>query len=215
MLGIMNLSKTTKYRTLKKSIYNLIISYKSVFSKTLESNGSILVVVLVVVFFIKKIILFKIWSHISYFQAVRKCTASLKDLLIQSTNTENGNSHSYKIFVGTSPSTDFLLLQSLITCFTSFIKTGWNKNLLVILKFFLIVLMLGWLSNLMKMLFIPLSLVYDEGTLVESSVNTCRSSWRYIFWLFERSWCDFFSSCNLSNYADDNTFWFLNRRAKP
>ena len=124
MLGIMNLSKTTKYRTLKKSIYNLIISYKSVFSKTLESNGSILVVVLVVVFFIKKIILFKIWSHISYFQAVRKCTASLKDLLIQSTNTENRNSHSYKIFVGTSPSTDFLLLQSLITCFTSFIKTG-------------------------------------------------------------------------------------------
>ena len=78
MLGIMNLSKTIKYRTLKNSIYNLIISYKSVFSKTLESNGSILVVILVVVFFIKKIILFKTWSHISYFQAVRKCTASLK-----------------------------------------------------------------------------------------------------------------------------------------
>ena len=36
--------------------------------------------------------------------------------------------------------------------------------------------MLGWLTNLVKMLSIPSSLVYDGGTLEEPSVHICRSS---------------------------------------
>ena len=99
-----------------------------------------------------------------------------KDVLMQSANTENVKLHSFKIFVGISPPTDLLLLRSLITCFTSFTETGWNENLLVISKFCLIVLMLGWLANLIKMLSISSSLVYDGGTLQELSVHTCRSS---------------------------------------
>ena len=67
-------------------------------------------------------------------------------------------------------------IRSFITCFTSFTETGWNENLLVILKFCLIVLMLGWLTNLIKMLSISSLLVYDGGTLEELSVYMCRSS---------------------------------------
>ena len=88
-----------------------------------------------------------------------------KDLLMQSASTENVKLHSFKIFVGIFPPIDLLLLRSLITCFTSFTETGWNENFLVILKFCLIVLMLGWLKNLIKMLSISSSLVYDGGTL--------------------------------------------------
>ena len=99
-----------------------------------------------------------------------------KDLLMQSANTENIKLHSFKIFVGISPLTDLLLLRSLITCFRSFTETGWNQNLLVILKFCLIALMLGWLTNLIKMLSISSSLVYDEGSLGEPSIHMCRSS---------------------------------------
>ena len=36
--------------------------------------------------------------------------------------------------------------------------------------------MLGWLTNLIKMLYIPLSLAYDGTTLEEPSVHVCRSS---------------------------------------
>ena len=43
-----------------------------------------------------------------------------------------------------------LLLRSSITCFTSFRKTDWNKNLQVIFNFCLLVLMLGWFTNLLK-----------------------------------------------------------------
>ena len=86
---------------------------------------------------------------------------------MQSVSTENVKLHSFKIFVGISPPTDLLLWRSLITCFTSFTETGWNENLLVILKFCLIVLMLGWLTNLIKMLSISSSLVYDGGICVD------------------------------------------------
>ena len=48
----------------------------------------------------------------------------LKDLIMQLANTENVNSHSFKILVGISPPTDLLLLGSFITCFTSFTETG-------------------------------------------------------------------------------------------
>ena len=37
-------------------------------------------------------------------------------------------------------------------------------------------LMLGWLRNLIKILSIASSLVFDGGTLEESSVHMCRSS---------------------------------------
>ena len=60
--------------------------------------------------------------------------------------------------------------------FTSFTESGWNKNLPVILLFCLIVLMLGWLTKLIKMLSVPPSLVCDRGTLEEYSIHICRSS---------------------------------------
>ena len=84
-----------------------------------------------------------------------------KDVLMQSANTENVKLHSFKIFVGISQVTDLLLLRSLITCFTSITETGWNENLLVILKFCLIVLLLGWSTDLTKMLSILSPLVYE------------------------------------------------------
>ena len=84
-----------------------------------------------------------------------------KDLFMQLANTENVKLHFFKIFVGISQLTDLLLLRSLITCFTSFTETGWNENLPVILKFCLIVLMLGWSTNLTKMLSISSTLMYE------------------------------------------------------
>ena len=69
------------------------------------------------------------------------------DLLMRSTKTEIVNSHSFKIFSGTSLLTDLLLLRSLITCFTSFTETDWHENWRVIFKFCLIVLMLAWFTN--------------------------------------------------------------------
>ena len=90
-----------------------------------------------------------------------------KNLFMQLANTENVNLHYFKIFISISPPTDLLLLKSLITCFMSFTETCLNKNLVVILKFCLIVLMLGW--------FIPPSLAYDRRMLEEPSVHICRS----------------------------------------
>ena len=62
---------------------------------------------------------------------------------MQLANTENVNLHYFKIFISISPPTDLLLLKSLITCFMSFTETCLNKDLVVILKFSLIVLTLG------------------------------------------------------------------------
>ena len=99
-----------------------------------------------------------------------------KDLLMQSANTENVKLHSFKTFVGISPPSDLLLLRSLITCFTSFPERSWNENSLTILKFCLIVLMLGWLTSLIKILSVSSSLVCDGGTLENLSVHMCRSN---------------------------------------
>ena len=95
---------------------------------------------------------------------------------MQSAITENSKFYSFKVFVDISPPTDLLLLRSSIPCLTSFTKTGWNESLLVMLKFCLIVLILGWLTNLIKMLSVPSSLVYDGGTLEELSVHIYRST---------------------------------------
>ena len=89
-----------------------------------------------------------------------------KDLLMQSANTENWKLNFLNIFVGISPP----------TCFTSFTETCWNQSLIVILKFCLIVLMLGWLTNLTKILSISSLLAHDWGTLEERSVHICRFS---------------------------------------
>ena len=64
-----------------------------------------------VVLFIKKMILFKNWSDISFFETVRKC--SIFKIFINAIGT-----------IQKSPPKDLLLLRSLITCFTSFTKTG-------------------------------------------------------------------------------------------
>ena len=87
---------------------------------------------------------------------------------MQLANTENVNLHYLNRFISISPTAVLLLLKSLITCFISFTETCWNKNLLVIPKFCLIDLMLGW--------FIPPLLVYDRRMLEEPSVHICRSS---------------------------------------
>ena len=91
-----------------------------------------------------------------------------KNVFMHLANRENVNLHYFKIFISISPPIDLLLLKSLITCFMSFTETCLNKDLVVILKFCLIVLMLGW--------FIPPSLVYDRRMLEEPSVHICRSS---------------------------------------
>ena len=127
------------------------------------------------VLFIKRIILFKSWVTLAFFKQSGIAPFS-KDLLMQSANTENVKFHSFKIFVGISPPTDLLLLGSLITCFTSVTETHWNENLLVILEFCLIFLMLGWSTNLIKMLYIPSFLLYDGWTLEEPLVHMSRSS---------------------------------------
>ena len=118
------------------------------------------------VLYIKRIILFKNWSEISFFQAVRKDTSFKK--FMQLANTENVNLRCFKIYITISPPADLLLLKHLITCFISFTETCWSKNLIAVLKFCLVVSMLGW--------YIPPSLVYDRRTLQQPSVHICRSS---------------------------------------
>ena len=71
MLGIVCLSKATKYRTQKTLciIRQLFINqfFKNLREQWKYTNRA-------VVLFIKRIILFKNWSDISFFQAVRKCS---------------------------------------------------------------------------------------------------------------------------------------------
>ena len=74
-----------------------------------------------VVLYIKRIIIFKNWSDISFFQAVRKDTSFKK--FMQLANTENVNLRCFKIFISISPPADLLLLKPLITCFISFTET--------------------------------------------------------------------------------------------
>ena len=120
----------------------------------------------VIVLYLKRIIIFKNWSDISFFQAARKDTSFKK--FMQLANTENVNLLCFKIFVSISLPADLLLLKPMITCFISFTETCWNKNLIAILKFCLAVSMLGW--------YIPPSLVYDRRTVQEPSVHICRPS---------------------------------------
>ena len=102
-----------------------------------------------------------------YFKQSGKIPVS-KNLFMQLANTENVKLRCFKIFISISPPADLLLLKPLITCFISFAETCWNKNLIAILKLFLVVSMLRW--------YIPPSLVYYRRTLQEPSVHICRSS---------------------------------------
>ena len=67
----------------------------------------------VVVLFIKKIILFKNWSDVRFFQAVRKCI-SFKRFINAIGQYRKCKLHSFKVFLGISLPTDLLLLRSLI-----------------------------------------------------------------------------------------------------
>ena len=88
----------------------------------------------VVVLYIKRIIIFKNWSDISFFQAVRKDTSFKK--FMQLANTENVNLCCFKIFISISPPADLLLLKPMITLlhiiYRNMLKQKFNSNIKIL-----------------------------------------------------------------------------------